>query len=1105
MALEQGFFSQIKFDPALLKSVSARYLLNFRLVILLIVVIVLLGGYGFSTLPRRLNPEIKIPIVTISTIFPGASPTDIEQLITIPLEQSIKNLKEIDTYSSVSRDSVSIISIQFVSGKDPDKAKDEVQSAIDSVIIPADSQTPKVKRLDFEDRPVWNFSITSTMDAASFVRFSKALKKNLENGPYTDRVLATGIPDDIISVYINSQKAAELQVSPSLLQSALQSSLQSIPAGTVNTNKNSFSVATPKLIESISDISELPVTIQGKPMRLKDIATIRFGPKSDRTTALFSLPNKLVQNSIVFSVYKTSKANIDTADSSFQKIVSDTLSQYPVNTYSIHTVLNTAEAINEQFTELFGEFRSAIFLVFLILALFLGVRQAFISSLTFPLTFLSTFILMRIAGLSIDFISLFGFLIALGLLIDDTIVTVTAMTRYFGTGNFTGTQTGLLVWRDFIVPLWSTTITTIWAFLPMLLATGIIGEFIKPIPLVVTFNMVSSTSIAVLITLPVMMRIFDKKMPRRVKRFLTIIFAGACAIVLSILIPKTVLFVPTYLIAIVLIYVLFLSRFALSQKISHLLAHPKVNGLISWIRSNSDTGFISIEHMSHIYTRAITNVLQNKSLRRQLFAGIILFSATGFLLLPLGLVKNEFFPKSDSETLYVIGNLGSSIREEEVARVMKKYMKSINATEGVEYFSGQTLVSIGTSGGLQAENGHFTISLRLVKEEKRKLKSYEIAELLRKKFANTNDVEITIAENTSGPPAGADVQIKYSGENLSELETLSNKTMDFLKTQKEVFNIEKSLPTSGSRIAFITNKDELAEVGLNNGQIGFAIRTAVNGFELGKIRVSGEEKDIIFYNFVEKPTPEDLTKIAVSSSVSGPPTPISALGEYRLQTNPSLISREKGKRTLSVSASVKQGSSVSDANKKTLSFAKNSLILPNGYSFSTGGANEENQKSVQSIINAMSLAFILILVTMVLEFNSFRMAFITLCTIPIAVGAVFNVFALTGTALSFPALIGILALFGIVVTTAIVIVEKINENRHNGMDIEPAIIEAAGSRLEPIILTSISTIVGLLPITIADPLWRGLGGAIIAGLLFSGGLKLFFIPIAYKAWIGKEE
>lgn len=1102
--METNFFSNIKFDESLRKTAWAKYLLNFRLVLLLILVIILLGTYAFTNIPRRLNPEIKIPIVLISTVMPGASPQDIEELITDPLEKSIKSIKEIDTYTSVSRDSVSVISIQFISGKDPDKAKDEVQSAIDTVVLPDNAQPAKVKRLDFEDRPIWQFSITSKLDPASFARFAKVLKKNLEDGPYTDRVTTTGIPEDEISVIVNSEKASELSINPQTIRAAIQSALTAVPAGNVQTDKNTFSVATPRLINNIEDISKVPLNISGKPLLLKDIATISIQPKRESSSAFFAPGNKNARPSITYGVYKTSKTNIDKAEESFRKIVDDTIASYPKGAYEVHSILSGADAINEQFIELAGEFRSAIILVFVVLTLFLGIRQAFISSLTFPLTFLSAFFLMDAAGLSIDFISLFGFLIALGLLIDDTIVTVTAMTRYFATGNFTGTETGLLVWRDFIVPLWSTTITTIWAFVPMLLTTGIIGEFVKPIPLVVTFNMISSTSIAVLITLPVMMRIFDKKLPIRVKRLLKIVGVIAYLVVLYLLIPKTFLLLPTVLLTALTTYIAVTERNSIRTNLDKIInSNPKIRHAVDYLVKKSSTGFLNVESISMSYTGIIEKILKNKSLRRQVFAAIILFAVVGFSLVPLGLVKNEFFPKSDSDTLYIVGDTGSTTSEKRVSEILSFAMQKVRNTEGADFFVGQTLISIGSTGGLQSENGHFTITIKLKKEEERKLKSYEIAEKLRTDLANFDGAEILVAENSSGPPAGADVQIKYSGEDLAQLELYADETISYLKSKRGTFNVEKSLPSSGSRIEFSPDMGRLAENSTSTAQVGVAIRNIVSGLNLGTLKIGDDEKDITMYYTNNVPSPEDLSKISVSGTSGS--SPVETFGQFKLTANPSSITREKGKRTVSVTASVKQGFSTSDINNDLLKYAEEKLTYPAGYSFGTGGANEENAKSIQSIINAMSLAFLLIFVTMVIEFRSFRLAVITLCTIPIAVSAVMYVFAVTGTALSFPALIGILALFGIVVTTAIVIVEKINENRAHGMHIDDAITEAAGSRLEPIVLTSITTIVGLAPITIADPLWRGLGGAIIAGLLFSGMLKLFFIPIVYKAWMRDEE
>ena len=232
--------------------------------------------------------------------------------------------------------------------------------------------------------------------------------------------------------------------------------------------------------------------------------------------------------------------------------------------------------------------------------------------------------------------------------------------------------------------------------------------------------------------------------------------------------------------------------------------------------------------------------------------------------------------------------------------------------------------------------------------------------------------------------------------------------------------------------------------------------------------------------------------------------PLSSLGTFKLKTNPTIITRENQKRTISVFAGVKAGVNIPEQNQELLDYA-NSLKLPSGYEWKTGGVNEENQKSVNSILQSMGLAFLLILVTMVIEFGSFRQAFIAMLMIPVSVAGVFYIFALLRVPLSFAALIGVLALFGIVMRHAIVVLEKINENRHLGMSLHDSLADAAASRLEPVLLTSLATIAGLVPITIADPFWRGLGGTIIAGLLFTGALKLFLVPVLYYEFYKAEK
>lgn len=1102
-----SFISKLKFDPKLKNTLQAKYLTNIRLVIMLALSIVILGIGAFFTIPKRLNPEIKIPIVIVNTILPGASPEDVESLVTILLEDSLKSVKGLDTISSVSNESSSTITLQFLSTVDGEKARTDSQALVDAAgKLPENAKKSKVLKLDFEDQPVWTFIITSNSDNASLMRFAKILKKNIEGVTKVDRVTTTGQDQEDIEVVIAPEKMQEYKISPFALAASVQKAAGSFPAGTVNTGKSSFLLTIDKDLTSIEAIRNLRVTLDTRSVRLGDIATISNRPPSDQTHSYIASQTTHPQQGVQFFVYKTGNANIDASEQDARAVVDATLQKYN-GQFKLQTVMNTASDITTQFSDLFGEFASTVGLVFILLFIFLGLRQAVIASITVPLTMLSALAIINAMGLTLNFLTTFAFLISLGLLIDDTIVTVAAMTRYYKTGNFTPLETGLMVWRDFIVPLWSTTIATIWAFLPLLLATGIIGEFIKSIPIVVTATLLSSTSIAVLITIPLMIVFLKPSFPRRVVimfRVLGIIILLGLFVAVA---PKTSFTPLLVLLFIVLLLIAYRVRVALRKEYDRRTGKsPFFKFLHTHTGRVTEHGLLDIERLSNVYRKIIDKIIHSKSARRKTLLAIIVFAVVAYMLLAFGFVSNEFFPKSDADVVYITVKLPSGTNLETGNGEALNLLESIRKTEIVDY----VVADIGQSfqagnGGRENDSSSILFTLHLPSHKVRNVTSSQIAERLRKTYKNYSKGTFLVQELSGGPPAGADVQIKLLGEDLSILDKNAGALVAFLNKQSGVSNVQKSIKPGISKLVFQPDKVKLAEEEISIDTIGLQLRSYTQGFTLDTIKLgsSTDDQDIILrQNSYNSQTPSNLGSISIPGK-DKKSVPLLSLGALKLKTNPTVITREKGKRTISVSAAVAKGYSISDINKR-LEKAADDLHLPTGYSWATGGVNDENNKSVQSIFQAMMISFLLILITMVVEFHSFRQALLALLLIPLSIAGVFYVFALTGTPLSFPALIGILALFGIVVTHAIVVIEKINENRALGIPLKAAIVDASANRLEPVLLTSLATIVGLIPITLTDPLWRGLGGAIIAGLLFSGAIKLFFVPIMYYLMLRKE-
>ncbi len=1091
-----SYLQGLKFDSSLWNSFQAKYVTNFRLVLLLIISIFVIGLVNFFNIPRRLNPEVDIAIVVVNTVLPGATPQDIEALITIPLEDQLKSVADVDVMTSTSRDNVSTIVLQFLSTVETDEARDNVQEAVDLVNdLPEEATTPQVQALDFENAPVWTFALTSK-DLPTLMRISKNLEDVIEDLPHVGQVQISGRVNQELQILMDPVKVNEYNISPLQLSQALSAAASSYPAGSVQANGSTLSLTIDPDVSSIEDIRNIRITVKDTVVSLSDIAIIQEAPTSNQSETLYADNSQKAQPAVQFFVYKTKSSDIDEAAEETVKAVEGYLKPYE-DQIKLVSISNTGEMITEQFDDLLSEFSTTVLLIFCVLLVFLGLRQALIASFTVPLTFLSAIAIANGFGQTLNFLTMFSFLIALGLLIDDTIVIVSAMTRYYGTGKLTPAETGILVWRDFIVPIWSTTITTIWSFIPLLLATGIIGEFIKPIPIIITATMVSSTAIAVLITIPLMIVFLKLNMPRRVRILLTVLSFIILGTIIYFILPKNVFMIPSLAIIITISIILYFFKDLYIQRILHLFdRNPRIQNWFNKTRIILDNGIINTQKLSLLYMRVITKVLDNTGYQRGVISFLVVFALVSYLLVPFGLVKNEFFPSTDEDTLYLSVSLaqGTSIQETKVEA--KRLLNEIRIIDHVERIVSETGYQFDANFERESKTNSFLYTLNVGDAKDRDVTSFEIADNLREKLKDYDRGELQVIELSGGPPAGADIQIKLLGDDLGTLDSYSNKIIEYLESQPGISNVSKSLESGTSKIVFVPDASKLADAGITRDTLALWLRTYANGFTLDSVRFE-EKRDVIFRLTSGNINPEDLSQLYIASPNGN--VPLLSLGSLKLENNPTLISREDSYRTISVSGSIEEGYNVTEINAGLEKYA-DSLNLPQGYSWKTGGVNEENQNSINSIIQAMGLSFLLILATMIIEFGSYRQAAIVMLTIPLAISGVFYVFGLTGTPLSFPALIGILALFGIVVTNAIVVMEKINENLRHGIELKKAIIDASGSRLEPVLLTSITTIFGLLPITLSDPLWRGLGGAIIAGLFFSGVIKLFFVPVVYYMW-----
>lgn len=1105
MAILTSYLQKLTFDPAIHKSVIARYLRNPRLVILIISLVLLMGSMSFFSIPRVLNPTINIAIVTVATTLPGAGPDAIESLVTIPIEQSLGNVANIDTMTSTSQNSVSVVSIQFNAGVDPDKAARDVQTAVQTVnTLPKDAMTPHVQKVDFQNKPVWTFAITGH-DPLSLVRFSRNLRDALKDVPTIDRVETSGLDTQEIQVLLRPDVIATYGINPVALAQTVTTAINAQPAGAITTSSSAFSLTIDPTITSVDTLRKIRIPLSnGTSVLLSDIASIALRQKPDMPTDYLATKHHTAVSSVTFNIFKKSSANITTADQDAHATVAKLTA---TSSFAISSVLDAGDSITTQFNDLVRDLAITFTLVFLVIFIFLGFRQAVIAAVAIPLTFLITFIVMHATGIDLSFIAFFSLLLSLGLLVDDTIVVISALSSYYRTNKFTPMEAGLLVWRDYKTAILTTTLTTVWAFVPLLLSTGIIGEFIKPIPIVVSSALLSSFAVAMFITLPLVIIVLKPHIPFRVTMLIRIAWVGVLAGMVFIISPKGVLLFPIMGLFFFNVFIYFQAKKTIYSQLKKVFSKKKQTKKTFITHRYMDQGFISFTRISEQYRRLLSLILSSTSNRRKALAMVIIFSIFSYLLVPLGFVRNEFFPASTQDFFQISLELPAGATSEATQREAIRVMDDIRTLPEVRTVT--LLLGAGPDTGMGPSSGGSniaTITVVLPPISEQKISSTDIAQMVRDRYASYHQGKLSVIEQSGGPPAGADVQIKLFGNDLTVLDRYATTLQAFLKKQSGVTNIDTSIKSGTSKIVFTPDYQKMIDAGVTQDQIGLWLRTYASGFTVDtNVKLDNDTnqgQDIVLRTDTKPQTAQGLDTLMIPTATGT--VPLLSLGSVTLKPNPTRITRENGKRTISVSASVLKGYSVGQKNAALEHYA-GTIPLSEGYSWSTGGVNQQNQESVNSILQAMILSFLLIIITMVLQFSSFRKALIVMLVIPLSISGVFIVFAITHTPLSFPALIGILALFGIVVKNAILIVDKINQNLKAGFLFIDAIIDASESRLEPIALTSFTAIVGLIPVTLSNALWQGLGGAIIAGLLFSGSIMLFFIPVVYYYFFTTTE
>ncbi|MEI8103807.1 MAG: efflux RND transporter permease subunit [Candidatus Moraniibacteriota bacterium] len=1122
---DSAYLDKLEFAPELRDTWLNFFVSNFRVVILLIVLISGWGLYAFTQLPRESNPEVKIATAVIRVSYPGASPADVEELVTKKIETDIAGVSGINKITSTSANSSSSVTVEFDATQNVDDSVRRLRDKLTTIRndIPTDAKDPDVKEISLDDTPIVTFALTGPYDGFTLRTYAEKIQDELEKIPGIRQVNVSGGDKNEFEVAYDPQKLALYRITIDQANQAIAATNRAIPAGNFSGSEFKYPVRSDSRFYDAQSLGDIPLlhTEQGSLVFLRDIATVQEKAIKKTIYSRFSSGGQAPQEAVTLQIIKrTGGSVINTVDSS--RATLDTMLKTAPEGIQYSDTVNQADRIRKDFDQLVHDFVLTLILVVGLLFLIVGLKEAFVAGIAIPLVFFVTFGVMQATGTSLNFLSIFALLLSLGLLVDDAIVVVSATKQYMKTGKYTPEEAVLLVLHDFKVVLISTTLATVWAFLPLLFASGIIGQFIKSIPITVSVTLIASLLIALMINHP-LAAVLERL--RLTKKFFLLFFVfilgiGLIAIMQHSIIGSVFAAVTFVILAWMIVWYFGAGKATLEKNFILTEQEWMSDALIKQkLRSQGDHenatlgsrlihGIIRFDRVLPVYEKYLKMVTGSRKSRiTTLLLTLALFIFA--IALPVtGVVKSEFFPPSDSDVLYVSlrGPTGATLDQTDTTiQEVEKILLTMPTVVSFSTLVGNPGSTSNLNGGGSDTSNTASITAKLTPQESRTIKAYDIAQTIRDSLAGIQSATITVSTPSGGPPSGKAFQAQISGENLQTLDKIATDLKPILDSIPGTVNSDISLKDAPAEYTFALDSTKMELYDLNASVVGSTLRTAISGTTVTTVVRDNKDIDVVArFDKDTIPTLEAVQNLQILNNKKQPVF-IKDIATIKLTPSVDSITRIDQKRTTLLTADVKSTTNSTQVVQAFRDAVAQKYPLPDGYTITYGGENQQNAESVLSIIRAMAIAGLLIITTLVIQFNSFRKALIVLVTLPLALIGVFIGMAILRVNLSFPGLIGILALFGIVVKNAIILIDKINLNIKTGIPFNESIIDAGKSRLEAIFITSIVTIAGIIPITLSNATWTALGSAVIFGLSISSFFTLFIIPTMYMTFIKENE
>ncbi|MDD8057865.1 efflux RND transporter permease subunit [Shewanella metallivivens] len=1048
--------------------------------------VMLFGMVGFSRLAVKLLPDLSYPSVTIRTAYDGAAPVEIEQLVSKPIEEAVGVVKGLRKISSISRSGMSDVVLEFEWGTNMDMASLEVREKIDTIELPLDINKPLLLRFNPNLDPIMRlaFSVPNA-DAEQLKQMrtfaDEELKRRLEALSGVAAVRLSGGLEQEVHIELNQQKLSQLNLNADQIKRRINEENINLSAGKVIQGDKEYLVRTLNQFNSLEELGQVIVYRNEQTLvRLSDIAVI-----SDAYKERSDITRIGETESIELAIYKEGDANTVAVA---KKLHAELANINQVNTKNrLNVIYDQSEFIESAVNEVTSAALFGSLLAMLVIYLFLrDIIATLIISISIPFSVIATFNMMYFADISLNIMSLGGIALAIGLLVDNAIVVLENIDRYKSAGmsKIDASVTGC---KEVAGAIFASTLTTLAVFLPLVFVDGIAGALFADQALTVTFALLASLFVAL------------TAIPMLASR------QGFTSLPDPVVSPKVVK--PTNTRGKIVYYLVTVIKFPFTLLFSYLPAGLLTAIIVSSRFISSVLGFLFTpicasfnwvyRRVEATYYRILRHALRHQVLT--LVIALIVTLASSSLLPKLGM---ELIPPMNQGEFYVEILLPPGTEVTETDAVLQQLALSIKDRDDVKRAYSQA-----GSGGLMtsdtARGGENWGRLQVVLADH--LAFNAVSQVLRQTARNIPELEAQI-EHPELFSFKTPLEIELSGYDLTLLKQSADQLVKALGDNDRFSDINTTLRDGQPEISIRFDHARLAALGMDAPTVANRIAQRVGGTIASQFTVRDRKVDILVRSEqAERDQISDIESLIINPN-SSQPIPLSAIAAVHLQIGPSAINRISQQRVAIVSSNLAYGDLTEAVLKAQEILAKQQL--PSSIQARFGGQNEEMEHSFESLNIALVLAIFLVYLVMASQFESLLHPLLILIAVPMAVaGSIVGLF-ITGTHISVVVFIGLIMLAGIVVNNAIVLVDRINQLRQQGQEKLSAINDAAQSRLRPIMMTTLTTTLGLLPMAIGmgdgSEVRAPMAITVIFGLCMSTLLTLLVIPALYALFDRKQ-